>query len=110
MSALHLVADLCKDLLQCLVAFFLGNLLKRGMLIPQVVLVQSHGQDDEVTASGWNLGFLVMFNPSALVQLIGEACLWLPSTSDATSLIVRIDFQRLSMVMIVVIVLAMVVV
>ena len=86
MSTLHLVADLCEDLLQCLIAFFLGNILERSMLIPEVVLVQGHGQDDDVTAPGWHLRVRCL-DSSALVQLIGEACLWLPATSNATGLL-----------------------
>lgn len=82
MSALHLVADLCQDLLQCLIPFFLWNFLERGMLIPEVVLVNGHRQNDDVSTPGWNLR--VMLNSSALVKLISETCIWFPAIPDAT--------------------------
>ena len=55
------------------------------MLIPEVVLVEGHGQDDDVTTPSRNLR--VVLDPSALVKLIGETSLRLPATSDATGLL-----------------------
>ena len=46
-----------------------------------------------------------MLDSSALVELVGETCLWLPATSDATlSLLIRFDFQGLMMVLVVMVV------
>ena len=52
------------------------------MLIPEVVLVNGHRQNDDVSTPGWNLR--VMLNSSALVKLISETCIWFPAIPDTT--------------------------
>ena len=48
---------------------------------------------------------MILLDSSALIELVGETCLWLPATPDATlSLLIWFDFQGLMMVLVVMVI------